>query len=144
MRLLAPLMAVAILATGCSGTVADTDNVEKIEVTRGAIDVKGIEAIDIDGVWVFRHDPESSMAALHSGTPEILNGCLMIDNTVVVWHTDAFEDAAAAIAAAKAGASRQYLIGGGGLSVTEGADPMQIPEVISDRCSTEAVWFGAP
>lgn len=84
------------------------------------------------------------MDALHSGTPEIVNGCLMIDNAVVVWHTDTFEDAAAAVAAAKAGDSAQFLISGGGLSVSEGADPTQIPDVISDRCPTDAVWFGAP
>lgn len=144
MRLLAPLMAVMILAGGCSGAIADRSNVEQINATVGTINANGIEAVEIDGVWVFMHDPGNYMEALHSGKPEILDGCLMVDDAVVVWHTDMFEDAAAAIAAVKAGDSPQYLISGGGLSVTEGADPMQIPEVITDRCSTEAVWFGAP
>lgn len=105
---------------------------------------EGVQAMQIDGVWVFQHEPDTAMAALHSGTPEIVNGCLVIDNTIVVWHTDTLEDAAAAIAAVKAGNSPQLLIGGGGLSVSEGADPAQIPAVISERCPTTAVWFGAP
>lgn len=144
MRLLAPLMAVVILTAACTGATTDSDNVEQSAATQGSDDVSGIDAAEIDGVWVFRHEPEVFMDALHSGTPEIVNGCLMIDNTVVVWHTDTFEDATAAIAAAKAGDSSQLVISGGGLSVSEGADPAQIPDVISDRCPTDAVWFGAP
>ena len=144
MRLLTTLIAVVILAAACSSATADRDNIEEIAATERSGDMFGIEAVEIDGVWVFRHEPEVFMNALHSGTPEIVNGCLMIDNTVVVWHTETFEDATAAIAAAKAGESAQLLIGGGGLSVSEGADPKQIPDVISDRCPTEAIWFGAP
>ena len=84
------------------------------------------------------------MDALHSGTPEIVNGCLVVDNTIVVWHFDCTDDAAEAIAAAKAGESPQLLIGGGGISLDEGATPDQIPTIITDLCPTSAVWFGAP
>jgi hypothetical protein len=143
-RLLALLMAVVVLAVACSAGTTDGSNTGEIAATEGSADVSGIESVEIDGVWVFRHEPEVSMDALHSGTPEIVNGCLMIDNTVVVWHPDTLEDAAAAIAAAKAGDSPQLLISGGGISVSEGADPTSIPDVISDRCPTDAVWFGAP
>ena len=114
-------------------TGADTDR-----------DQKGIEAFQIDGVWVFQHQPEVAMDALHSGTPEIVNGCLVVDNTIVVWHFDRIDEAAEAIAAAKAGESPQLLIGGGGISVDEGATPDQIPTIITDLCPTSAVWFGAP
>ncbi len=104
----------------------------------------GIEALQIDGVWVFQHQPEAAMDALHSGTPEIVNGCLVIDNTVVVWHLDRIEDAADVVAAVNAGESPQLLIAGGGLSLAEGASQDQIPSVITDLCPTSAVWFGAP
>ena len=104
----------------------------------------GIEAIQIDGVWVFQHQPEAAMDALHGGTPEIVDGCLVIDNTIVVWHVDRIDEATEAIAAVKAGESTQLLIGGGGISVDEGDRPDQIPTVITDRCPTSAVWFGAP
>ena len=104
----------------------------------------GIEALQIDGVWVFQHQPEAAMNALHGGTPEIVDGCLVIDNTIVVWHVDRIDEATEAIAAVKAGESPQLLIGGGGISLDEGDRPDQIPAVITDRCPTSAVWFGAP
>ncbi|MFQ5948588.1 MAG: hypothetical protein ACE5KX_06995 [Acidimicrobiia bacterium] len=84
------------------------------------------------------------MLALHSGTPEIIDGCLVIDDTIVVWHVDRIDEAAKAIEAVKAGESPQLLIGGGGISLDEGARPDQIPTAITDRCPTSAVWFGAP
>ena len=104
----------------------------------------GIEALQIDGVWVFQHQPEFANQALHGGTPEIVDGCLVVDNTIVVWHVDRIDEATEAIAAVKAGESPQLLIGGGGISVDEGARPDEFPTVITDRCPTSAVWFGAP
>ena len=62
----------------------------------------------------------------------------------MVWHFDRIDEAAEAIAAAKAGESPQLLIGGGGISVDEGATQDQIPTIITDLCQTSAVWFGAP
>ena len=102
------------------------------------------EPLQIDGVWVFQHEPEFANNALHGGVPEIVDGCLVIDDTIVVWHVDRIEEAAAAIAAAKAGESPQILISGGGLSIDEEAEPSQIPSIITDRCPTPAVWYGAP
>ena len=114
------------------------------EPRKSAADTAGIVVLQIDGVWVFQHQPEFAMHALHGGTPEIVDGCLVIDNTIVVWHVDRIDEAAAAISAVKAGESPELLIGGGGISVDEGARPDQIPTVITDRCPTSAVWFGAP
>jgi hypothetical protein len=121
--------------------------VEPVPPARDAeplVGLAGIEALQIDGVWVFQHQPEAHNDALHSGTPEIVNGCLVVDNTVVVWHVDRIGDATDVIAAAKAGESPELLIGGGGISLDEGARPDQIPSVITDLCPASAVWFGAP
>ena len=98
-----------------------------------------IEPLQIDGVWVwvFLHEPEAAMEALFSGTPSIVDGCLFIDDTIVVWYVDRIEEAAAAIAAVKAGESPLLLIGGG-------PERSQIPSIITDRCPTSAVWYGAP
>lgn len=104
----------------------------------------GIEAVQIDGVWVFSHDPMAWEAALHGGLPEIVDGCLVIGDMIVVWHVDEMDEAAAAVTAAKAGESPQLLIGGGGFGLDQAADPSRIPPVIADRCTTRAVWFGAP
>ncbi len=106
--------------------------------------VGGVTAVQIDGVWVFEYSPNSGMTALHSGTPQIIDGCLVIDDTIVVWDSAGLDQAAAAIDAAKAGESPQMLIGGGGLSLDEGTDPSEIPDAITEKCPTRAVWFAAP
>jgi len=142
------LVALVLIAAACSDG-SDTEESASLapnaaELSDADGDRTGIGAFQIDGVWAFQHQPEVAMDALHSGTPEIVNGCLVIDNTIVVWHFDRIDEAAEAIAAAKAGESPQLLIGGGGISVDEGATPDQIPTIITDLCPTSAVWFGAP
>jgi hypothetical protein len=109
------------------------------------IDVaSGVTREEIDGVWVFLHDPEAIMQARHGGKPTIVDGCLYVDDSVVVWHVDQLEEAEAAIAAVRAGEQPDLLIGGGGLSLDEGATPGQIPNIITDACPTRVVWFGNP
>ena len=136
--------------TGATSTRDETSTIGTIssdadsESRKSAVDMAGIEAFQIDGVWVFQHQPEFSNNALHGGIPEIVDGCLVIDNTIVVWHADRIDEAAKAISAVKAGERPQLLIGGGGISIKEGTRPDQIPTGITDRCPTPAVWFGAP
>ena len=110
----------------------------------GGSDENGITALQIDGVWVFHHEPDGANGALHGGTAEIVDGCLLVDSTIVVWHVDTLDEAEEAIAAVRAGESPQLLIGGGGISLDEGADLSQFPSVITDRCSARAIWYGAP
>ncbi len=148
MRIAAVLVALVLIAAACSDGSNTQDSASlapaTAEPSNADGDLTGIEAFQIDGVWVFQHQPEVAMDALHSGTPEVVNGCLVVDNTIVVWHIDGIDVAADAIAAARAGESPQLLIGGGGISVDEGARPDQIPAIITDLCPTSAVWFGAP
>ena len=147
-RIAAVLVALVLVVAACSdGSSAQESSTlvpDTAEPSDADGDRTGIEASQIDGVWVFQHQPEVVMNALHSGTPEIVNGCLVVDNTIVVWHFDRVDEAAEAVAAAKAGENLQLLIGGGGISVDEGATQDQIPTIITDLCQTSAVWFGAP
>lgn len=151
------VLMVVVAACGPTATDGDAevgDGDSRIEPSHSVVpelglplnhgDDGGIEALQIDGVWVFEHRPESSMNALHGGTPEVVDGCLYIDNTIVVWHVDRIDQAAGAIAGVKAGKSSQLLIGGGGMSIEEGTRPDQFPTVITERCPTSAVWFNAP
>ena len=144
------------VVAACGSGVESTSTRDEVPTTRpaptaadaeprtGAADKAGIEAFQIDGVWVFQHQPAGFNEALHGGTPEIVDGCLVIDKAIVVWHADRIDEAAKAIAAVKAGESPQLLIGGGGISIDEGARPDQFPTVITDQCPTSTVWFGAP
>ena len=140
MKSRAAVLGIAVLVVvvaACGPTATDADG----EPGDSAVETGGIEALQIDGVWVFQHRPRFGNDALHGGTLEIVDGCLVIDNTIVVWHVDRIDQAAGAVAAVKAGKSPQLLIGGGGISVEEGTRPDQFPTVITQRCPTSAVWF---
>ena len=105
---------------------------------------EGVDAVQIDDVWVFQHDPVGWDDALHSGSAEIRDGCLYVDGAIVVWHVDEMVEVGEIIADLKAGQQREVLIGGGGISLDEGASPEEIPTIIIEHCPTSAVWFGAP
>ena len=148
-------VAFAIVGAACSTTESSDVGLETTMATIAeeaapeptmvaSPDGADLEAIQIESVWVFQHNPEGSNAALHSGTAEIVDGCLIVDNTIVVWHVDRIDDATRAIAAIKAGDTPHLLVGGGGLSIVEGASPDLIPTFITERCPTQAVWYGAP
>jgi ABC-type transport system substrate-binding protein len=107
--------------------------------------VEGVEAIQLDGVWTFEHRPEVAMTALHSGAATIVDGCLVIDDLIIVWHADRIDEAKAAVAAAKAGSSARIQMGGGGLSLSEGSTFSDLPTAVTDVCPTaKGVWFQAP
>lgn len=110
----------------------------------GATSGTWIEPVQIDGVWVFQHDPDGWDDALHGGTAEIADGYLYVDGAIVVWHTDRLDEAARVISSIKSGEQPDLLIDGGGISVNEGASPADLPVVITDLCPTSVVWFGAP
>jgi hypothetical protein len=73
-----------------------------------------------------------------------IDGCLYVDDAVVVWAGSRLREASAVIDAIQSGEEPELLIGGGGISTREGASPEDLPTVITDRCPTEVVWFGAP
>lgn len=103
-----------------------------------------IDAIQVNDVWAFRHDPQASDHALHSGTAAIVDDCLRVGDAIVVWPVERFDEATDLIAAIKNGATSQVVIGGGGISLDEGSTLEQIPPIITDHCPTDVVWYGAP
>lgn len=110
-----------------------------------ATSTEDVQPVQIDDVWVFHHDPTGLvLTALHGGIAEIKDECLYVDDTIVVWHVDQLDQATQVIADVKAGEQPDLLIGGGGISLDEGASPEDIPAVITKRCTTAAVWFAAP
>ena len=98
---------------------------------------RGIEAIQIDEVWVFQHRPEYFWLASGGGTPEIVDGCLYIGDDMVVWDVDHIDQAAGAIAAVRAGKSPSLRFVGGVVSDTG----IGFPTVITDRCATSSLWI---
>lgn len=101
-----------------------------------------IDAVEIDGVWVFQHSNSGGDDALHNGTAEIRDGCLYVGDAVVIWHSAQVEEAAELVTATLAGESRQVSLPGGGVSLEEGETPF--PEAVSSRCSTDTLWYTRP
>jgi hypothetical protein len=82
--------------------------------------------------------------ACHPDDKPLPDGCLYVDDAIVVWPTDRLDEVTAIIAAVNSGEEPDLLIGEGGISVAEGASPTDLPPVITDLCPTSVVWFGAP
>ncbi len=104
-----------------------------------------VEAMDIDGVWVFAFEepPTYSMDALHSGTAEVVDGCLLIDDTVIVWWSDQLADVDDILAGLAAGATVDVQLGGGGFALGEGATLDQFPDAVRSRCTASGLWYAS-
>lgn len=102
----------------------------------------GVQALEIDGVWVFEHGSPDAADALHSGDAEIADGCLLVEGAAVIWHSDQIDQVAETIEAIQSGQARTLSIAGGGISLEEGAS--ELPAVVLDRCNVTEVWFAAP
>lgn len=105
-------------------------------------DAQGLTAVQRDGVWLFFHSPTAYNQALLTGRASVAGECLMIADSVVVWHRANQDEADAALTAAMANSSEMFTIGGGGRSLDEGDDPL--PPAITERCDARTVWFGSP
>lgn len=104
-----------------------------------------VAAEERDGVWVFRYTepPTSWMLALGHGRARVADGCLWMGDRVVVWrdeHLGAVDDV---IARVRAGEALDLRVGGGGISLDEGATPDRFPAAVNERCPAAAVWFAA-
>lgn len=104
-----------------------------------------VEALEVDGVWVFAYqdDPTSSMDAIHSGPAAVVDGCLLIDDTVVVWWTDQLPDVEEIVAALASGATVDVQLGGGGFTVDEGASLDDFPDAVRSRCTAAGLWYAS-
>lgn len=101
-----------------------------------------VESLEVDGVWVFQHATSGGDDALHSGTAEIKDDCLYVDDAVVVWQEDQIDQATQLIASIKSGDEPKVSLPGGGTSLDEGET--SLPASITDLCPTRTVWYTSP
>ncbi len=139
------LLALAVFgAVACGSRTDAVPRAPLTTTTSGTSNDGGVQAVQLDGVWIFQHRPSGGNDALHGGSPAIVDGCLRVGGAVVVWHVDHLDRAEAAIAAARRGDAEPLSIGGGGLSLAEGGQLGQIPESIRELCPIDEVWVQAP
>lgn len=100
----------------------------------------GYEALDADGVWIFRH-PASGIRplSLAGGEAAVRGNCLFIGDELVVWHPDSMQTALDAVDAALEDERLRFIVGGSGWSVIE--DDRPIPDIVSERCDTDSIWI---
>lgn len=93
-----------------------------------------ISSVCMDGVWVFEYSPDWSMDALMWGSVEIVNGCLMVGQTLVVWPSAHMDEVRDLTARALSGENPTIELGGGFIQ--------GVPSVIEERCpQVMGVWY---
>ncbi len=96
-----------------------------------------VEALQIEGAWVFHYTSVGYGEALLAGTAEIVGDCLVVDGTIVIWHSSRLDDARALISAVQAGEKPKVQVGGGAFPLTD-----QDRATVVKHCSAASVWFG--
>jgi hypothetical protein len=95
-----------------------------------------ISSVCADGVWVFEYAPDWGMDAAMWGEAKIVNGCLVLGQIVVVWHSDNMDEVRDLAARVLSGEKPTIALGGG--------YAQEVPSVIEERCSPVTnVFYGS-
>jgi hypothetical protein len=138
-------------ASGGTATVDQTDAESGGTATVDQTDAESelysrIQAAQIDGVWVFEYDDPTGAGAGFTGKASIADGCLFVGPFILVWPAEQLDDARLTIAAIRAGELPELSVGGYDISpasAAESGEPLSIPSVIAEHCSTDSVWFAS-
>jgi hypothetical protein len=114
----------------------------------------GLDAFEIDGVWVFVQPAAAASAdgkpvktisldARASGPPRVIGKCLYVGDAVVVWTTAQVDTLPELVRAARAGVTTPVIVAGGGTDARESGDNRLVPKEIRDRCAAESVWYAS-
>ena len=123
-RSLCPIVASALLCVGC-------------------LPPPRVEAQKVNGAWVFSYadSPTSSDLALHGGQAAVVDGCLEVDDTVVIWHRHHLDTVEEIIGRIDKGETVDLSVGGGGRSLDEGDTMGDFPDIVREHCSPSAIWY---
>lgn len=131
----------AVAAVACDGGADPIPPGETTVAPQATVD--GITAQQIDGTWVFTNRPNGGSEALHTGFPNITDGCLYVGQAIVIWPEAMAAAMAEALTAASDGGGLEPMrLGGGGISIEEGGAGA-IPSIVADRCAVTEVWFAS-
>jgi len=127
---------------GCIPSSA-ADELPQVECASADTDVT---AQQLGGAWVFTYatPPQGYATALLAGQAVVTDGCLLVNSTAVVWNETQLPAIQQVIDAVASGATPTVTVGGGGLSIAEGATLDDFPPAIVSRCSPTVVWFASP
>lgn len=126
------LSAYASLAIGCAG-----NNSEYRKGLVNGIPVEAKSFRDVD-VLFSRATSEGANKAMHSGKAMVVEGCLFVGDSIVVWPKGSEKEVEAIVEDARRPESKVISLGGGGISEDEGRTDLSGADV---RCSFSGVWF---
>lgn len=121
-----------LVATGCA----------EVDLSSGEVGGR-----QVDGVWVFvfEEEPTLIMQALTGGSASVVDGCLFVDDQVVVWYDHHVAKVEELVASLNDGQEISIEgLGGGGISLDEGSTTDEFPPEVLEHCSPTAVWFSGP
>jgi hypothetical protein len=138
------------LMCGCGSSARDGDLESPETVANpGLDDGDGSEASSSDtaspddvrahqmlGVKLFWNAATDYDQALWIGPAEIVNDCLLVGGSVVIWHESRLGYAENAVGTLKAGGAITLSVGGSGASAPH--------PVVSMNCAGFPIWFGSP
>ena len=109
-------------------------------------DEDDIEAQKMNGAWVFSYakEPTVSMEALGGGQAAVVDGCLQVGDSVVVWYRHHLDTVEETIGRIEKGEMVELFTGGGGFSLDEGSTVNDFPDSVREHCSPRAVWYTGP
>jgi hypothetical protein len=104
-----------------------------------------VDPAQIGGAWVFTFSlPQGgSMHALLTGQAAVVDGCLQVDDFVVVWRQSHLSTVEEIIGRIDDGETVTVSLGGGGGTLDEGSSVEDFPKSVTDRCSLSGIWHSA-
>jgi hypothetical protein len=98
----------------------------------------------VDGVYTFFHEETSWSDALLGGSAHIADGCLYVDDAVVVWPAADLSPIQTLVHWVGTRSPLVVSLGGGARTRDEG-EPFELDfEELLAACPTSTVWFSAP
>lgn len=108
-------------------------------------DSHDVVAQQVGEVWVFSYSepPQMNNGALMTGEAAVVDGCLEVDGLAVVWYEHQLATVEEALEQLEQGETISLQVGGGGISLDEGASQEDFPEAVLEHCSPSGVWWAA-
>ena len=133
--------ALLVLACGCSASTEDNSaGPRQSDSNRVAVPTAGttVSAEQVEGVWVFSHDPDLWRDSYIEGVPMVENGCLPVSGAVVVWAVARLQEAKDLTSQLAVGEAPEMVTVGGGYDE-------RVPQTIIEHCGdVPEVFLGTP
>lgn len=103
-----------------------------------------IESSQVNGVWIFQIEPGVAQDARLQGVARVVDGCLHVDDNVVVWQSSDAQKVEALVSSLMDRPAREVVLGGGGSSLRKSSAVDAFFAELTELCPTSEVWSAGP